>query len=93
MKPHTREFTAVLAAALVLAALAVVSLFIGSYPLSVGEIFDILTGKLGDTMPVRVFWQLRLPRMCMGLILSLIHILTGIPRGAKLSRRLAINSG
>ena len=43
MKPHTREFTAILAAALVLAALAVVSLFIGSYPLSVGEIFDILT--------------------------------------------------
>ena len=71
MKPHTREFTAVLAAALVLAALAVVSLFIGSYPLSVGEIFDILTGKLGDTMPVRVFWQLRLPRMCMGLISGL----------------------
>lgn len=71
MKPHTREFTAVLAAALVLAALAVVSLFIGSYPLSVGEIFDILAGKLGDTMPVRVFWQLRLPRMCMGLISGL----------------------
>lgn len=71
MKPHTREFTAILAAALVLAALAVVSLFIGSYPLSVGEIFDILAGKLGDTMPVRVFWQLRLPRMCMGLISGL----------------------
>ena len=71
MKPHTRECTAVLAVALVLAALAVVSLFVGSYPLSVGEILSILTGRLGDGLPARVFWQLRLPRMCMGLISGL----------------------
>lgn len=71
MKKYTREFTAVLAVALVLAVLAVVSLFVGSYPLSVGEIGAILTGKLKDGMAVRVFWQLRLPRMCMGLISGL----------------------
>ncbi len=71
MKPHTRECTAVLAVALVLAALAVVSLFVGSYPLSAGEILSILTGRLGDGLPARVFWQLRLPRMCMGLISGL----------------------
>lgn len=71
MKKYTREFTAVLAVGLVLAVLAVVSLFVGSYPLSVREIFDILAGKLGDAMPARVFWQLRLPRMCMGLISGL----------------------
>ena len=71
MKPHTRESAAVLAVAVVLAALAVVSLFVGSYPLSVGEIVSILAGKLGDSMPARVFWQLRLPRMCMGLISGL----------------------
>ncbi len=38
MKPHTRESAAVLAVAVVLAALAVVSLFVGSYPLSVGKL-------------------------------------------------------
>ena len=71
MKSHTRESAAVLAVAVVLAALAVVSLFVGSYPLSVGEIMSILADKLGDSMPARVFWQLRLPRMCMGLISGL----------------------
>ena len=71
MKKYTREFTAVLAVALVLAVLAVVSLFVGSYPLSIGEIGAILTGQLKDGMAVRVFLQLRLPRMCMGLISGL----------------------
>ena len=46
--------------------LIAVSACIGSYPLSPAEILDILCGRISDTMSSRVFWQLRLPRVLMG---------------------------
>ncbi len=42
------------------------SVCVGSFPLSVPQIWEILQGKLAGTMEVRVFWNLRLPRVVMG---------------------------
>ncbi len=39
---------------------------VGSFPLSLSQIRDIVTGVELDTMGSRVFWQLRLPRGVMG---------------------------
>ncbi len=39
---------------------------VGSFPLSLSQIRDIVTGVELDTMGSRVFWQLRLPRVVMG---------------------------
>ena len=55
-------------AVILLIFVAVCSVCIGSYPLSVNQIADILIGKLNNTMEARVFWNLRLPRVIMGLI-------------------------
>lgn len=48
--------------------LAIISLCIGSFPLSINQILDILFGRIRGTMESRVFFNLRLPRVCMGLI-------------------------
>lgn len=46
----------------------VVSACIGSYPLSVSDILDIVTGQCDSEMARKVFFSLRLPRVCMGII-------------------------
>lgn len=50
----------------VLAVTALCSVGIGSFPLSLGQIADILMGKLEGTMEQTVFWSLRFPRVLMG---------------------------
>ncbi len=55
-------------AAALLIALAVVSVCVGSFPLSPKQILEILLGRDGSSMGSRVFWQLRLPRVVMGLV-------------------------
>lgn len=51
----------------VLVGVVLISICIGSYPLSVAQIVQILTGNLEGTMEARVFWTLRFPRVLMGL--------------------------
>ena len=60
-----RRYILPLSAGVLLAA-ALCSVCIGSYPLSVGQIFEIIVGKLHNTMESRIFWQLRFPRVVMG---------------------------
>lgn len=47
--------------------ITIMSICIGSYPLSISDIFKILTEGVKDTIKARVFWNLRLPRVLMGL--------------------------
>ncbi len=51
--------------AALLAALALLSLCIGSYPLPPEQIVQIVLGQ-SEGMPSRVFWQLRAPRVLVG---------------------------
>ena len=53
--------------AAILLLLTGISACIGSFRLSPSEIWDILTWKITGTIGARVFWQLRLPRVIMGL--------------------------
>lgn len=66
-----------LGAGLLLAALGAVSLCVGSYPLSLGQIGALLTGGLGDTIQARVFFTLRLPRTLMAAVTGLALGLAG----------------
>ena len=62
-----REKSAMLMAAAcgLLLALCAVSLCVGSFPLSLSQIGEILQGGLAGEMPARVFWTLRVPRTCL----------------------------
>lgn len=66
MKEIKRKNGGIFFFVLLLAGLMVLSVCVGSYHLSPGEIGQILFGKIQDTMEARVFWQLRLPRVVMG---------------------------
>ncbi len=57
---------AIFCAAGSLAALMLLSACVGSFPLSLSQIGQILLGKLPDTMESRIFWNLRVPRVIMG---------------------------
>ena len=46
----------------------IASICIGNYPITVNEIIAILTGGEVSTMTRNVFFTLRLPRACMGLM-------------------------
>ncbi len=65
------------AATAALAVLAVISACIGSFPLSVSQIIDIVQGDLTDCMESRVFWNLRLPRVFMGMAAGAVLSLAG----------------
>jgi len=68
-----REKSAMLmgAACGLLLALCAVSLCVGSFPLSLSQIGEILQGGLAGEMPARVFWTLRVPRTAVGLLAGL----------------------
>ena len=68
MRKNTREWAAGAACLLLVGALGTLSLFVGSFPLSVSQLLSALTGASAGTLEFQVFWQLRLPRMCMGLL-------------------------
>ncbi len=68
---------AILLAAGLMIVLVILSACTGSYPLSPGEIGEILLGQAGETMGARVFWQLRLPRVFMGLLAGGVLSLAG----------------
>lgn len=55
-------------ATIVLVACLLVSISIGRYPISIGEIMDILRNREVDSMTKTVFYSLRLPRTIMALI-------------------------
>ncbi len=55
-------------AAAALAGLMLLSVCVGSFPLSLSQIADILIRAETDTMGARIFRQLRLPRVLMGLV-------------------------
>ena len=57
----------IFAAGMILGVLAIISICIGSYPLSIRQIYHIVSGHIKDTMEARVFWNLRIPRVIMGL--------------------------
>ena len=59
------------AACRLLLALCAVSLYVGSFPLSLSQIGEILQGGLAGEMPARVFWTLRVPRTAVGLLAGL----------------------
>ncbi len=67
----------IITAAVILAILSVASACIGSFPLTPGEILAIIRGDLTDCIEARVFWQLRLPRVCMGLAAGAVLSLAG----------------
>ncbi|MDR2600018.1 MAG: iron chelate uptake ABC transporter family permease subunit, partial [Oscillospiraceae bacterium] len=46
----------------------IISLFVGRFPLSVSDIFAIITGGEVDTLSKSVFFNLRLPRTVMALL-------------------------
>ena len=54
-------------AALLLTVTALLSCTLGSYPISLPEMGQLLMGKLENTTLSGVFWQLRVPRVVMGL--------------------------
>ncbi len=62
---------------MLLVGLMLLSACVGSYPLSPGQIVDIFFGRTGDTMGARVFWQLRVPRVVMGLMAGAALSLSG----------------
>ena len=66
-----------LGAGLLLITLGAVSLCVGSYPLSLGQIGALLTGGMGDTIQARVFFTLRLPRTLMAAVTGLALGLAG----------------
>lgn len=68
MKKRGRDWAAAAACLLLAGGLGTVSLFVGSFPLSLSQIGSILTGGMEGTLEAQVFWQLRFPRMCMGLL-------------------------
>lgn len=68
MREKGRERLALGAAILLTAVLALLSVRVGSYLLSTGQILDILSGGLAGTTPAHVLWNLRLPRVGMGLL-------------------------
>ena len=68
MKKHGRDWAAAAACLLLVGGLGTVSLFVGSFPLSLSQIGSILAGGMEGTLEAQVFWQLRFPRMCMGLL-------------------------
>ena len=69
--------SSILGAVVLLVGLMALSACVGSYPISPGEILRILLGNGGDTMEVRVFWQLRLPRVLMGVMAGGVMSLSG----------------
>lgn len=60
-------FMALLAALFVI---TVLNINIGSVPISVGEIIDILFNKQGDPTLVNIIWKIRLPRILMAALLG-----------------------
>lgn len=63
-----RKTIALLLSLFLLFLLVIVSVCIGSFPLSPGQILDFLLGKNGGTLESKVFWQLRVPRVIMGIV-------------------------
>ena len=68
MKRFGRSGKALGIAAVLMAALVLVSVQVGSFPLSSNEIWDILAGGRKGTTQAQVLWTLRLPRVWMGLL-------------------------
>lgn len=57
--------------------LCAVAACIGSYPLSLSEIAEIITGQAADEMAYKVFFSLRLPRVAMGVIAGVVLGISG----------------
>ena len=68
MKKHGRDWAAAAACLLLAGGLGTVSLFVGSFPLSLSQIGSILTGGMEGTLEAQVVWQMRLPRMWVGVL-------------------------
>ena len=68
VKRFGRSGKALGVAAVLMAALVLVSVQVGSFPLSSNEIWDILAEGRKGTTQAQVLWTLRLPRVWMGLL-------------------------
>lgn len=53
---------------LLVLSLCALSVCIGSFPLSLSQIWEFLTGRGTDALAKRVFWTLRIPRTLVGLL-------------------------
>ena len=67
----TRTRFCLVLALVLFAGLAAGSVCVGAYPLSLGQIGQLLLGGLRDTMESRVFFTLRLPRTAMAVLAGL----------------------
>lgn len=68
MRWKSRIGITILTGGIVLVIASLLSISIGSYPLSFGDILRIVKGECQDAMSVRVFYTLRIPRVCVGLL-------------------------
>lgn len=71
MKPSARQMTVLVLTLLLCLGLWAASVCVGSFPLSLSQIAQILRGEAPGTMEARVFWTLRLPRSLIGLLAGL----------------------
>ena len=66
---HTRRIPLVFVLlTLLVCLLCGLSICIGSFPLSLSQIWGFITGGSGDALAQRVFWNLRIPRTLVGLL-------------------------
>ena len=71
MKQKSRSTIAFFIGVALLCTVSLISVLIGSYPLSFSDIVHILMGQQEDAMAVKVFFTLRLPRVGVGILSGL----------------------
>ena len=76
-KRASRAAAVFLCMAVLALVLLCVSLCVGSYPLTVSEIGAVLTGQRAGSITERVFWELRLPRVLLGLLTGAVLGVSG----------------
>lgn len=70
LRRNTRYTCVFLALAAALCVIIVLNINIGSVPISVGEIANILFRKTGDPTQMNIIWKIRLPRILMAALLG-----------------------
>ncbi len=78
MNPNSRREQVTLLTSLVLCIiLTLISICVGSFPLSISDIITILLGNSSNNLATRVLFQLRIPRTVMGFFVGAVLGLTG----------------
>lgn len=69
MKKQT-AFVKLCALAILLLALFLLSFVLGRYPVSIGEVINVLAGRETDSTLISVVWQIRLPRILLACLVG-----------------------